>query len=39
MKKEVHIDLTEFIGPPSLEEELSVERKILDIKEMDDIDE
>lgn len=39
MKKEVHIDLTEFIGPPSLEEELSVERKILDLKEMDDIDE
>ena len=39
MKKEVQIDLTELIGPPSLEEELSVERKILEIKEMEDIDE
>tara|TARA_R100000353_G_C6470170_1_gene186358 strand:+ start:458 stop:745 length:288 start_codon:yes stop_codon:yes gene_type:complete len=39
MKKEVQIDLTRFIGPPSLEEELSVERKILEVKEMTDIDE
>jgi len=33
----VQIDLTELIGPPSLEEELSVERKILEVKEMTDI--
>lgn len=33
----MQIDLTELIGPPSLEEELSVERKILEVKEMTDI--
>ena len=39
MKKEIGIDITDLIGPPSLEAELSVERKILEIKEATDIEE
>ena len=39
MKKELEIDVSELIGPPSLEEELSVERKILEVKEATDIEE
>ena len=35
----VHIDITELVEPPSMEEEFTMERKILELQECNDIEE